>query len=181
MGYVVVNGELINQKSSYKAKRALRTQNKEVIPNSEEQIIIPDTGYELTQVKVGAVLLQEKDIVPSIEDTVIEPDEGYTALSKINLKGLNESMLDLELDNLTFKPDEDYFEILPRTTIYEEEINTYESIDLSTVTVDKCGASYGFVYNSNGYLYPQNKGYHNSYAYGKIIFHVAEECDIKVG
>lgn len=181
MGYVVVNGELINQKSSYKAKRALKTQTKEVTPNGEEQIIIPDTGYELTQVKVGAVLLQEKDIVPAIEDTVIEPDEGYTALSKVNLKGLNESLLDLELDGLTFKQDEDYVEILPRTTIYEEEIDTYESIDLSTVTVDKCGASYGFVYNSNGYLRPTNKGYHNSFAYGKIVFQVAEECDIKVG
>lgn len=148
--------------------------------NVEQSISAVDDVF-FDQVTVEPIALQEKDLVPTVEDSIIEPDEGYIGFSKINLKGLNDSMLDLKLNNLTFKPDEDYIEILPRTTIYEEEINTYESIDLSTVTVDKCGASYGFVYSSNGYLVPQNKGRNNSYAYGKIIFDVAEECDIKLG
>ena len=146
----------------------------------EQSISVVDDVF-FDQVTVEPIALQEKDLVPTIEDSIIEPDEGYIGFSKVNLKGLNDSMLDLELNNLTFKPDEDYVEILPRTTIYEEEIDTYESIDLSTVTVDKCGASYGFVYNSNGYLRPTNKGYNNSFAYGKIVFDVAEECDIKLG
>jgi hypothetical protein len=146
----------------------------------EQSISVVDDVF-FDQVTVEPIALQEKDLVPTIEDSIIEPDEGYIGFSKVNLKGLNDSMLDLELNNLTFKPDEDYVEILPRTTIYEEEIDTYESIDLSKVTVDKCGASYGFVYNSNGYLRPANKGYNNSYAYGKIVFDVAEECDIKLG
>lgn len=59
-------------------------------------------------------------------------------------------------------------EFLPK---YLEPIE--EDLDLSTITVDKNGSSYGFEYSTSTLrLEPKNKGNINSFAYGKIVFNV---------
>jgi hypothetical protein len=64
-------------------------QTKSVEPSLEEQVIIPDSGYEgLSRVNVGRVPLQAKTATPGAAAQVVEADEGAMGLSRVTVEGV---------------------------------------------------------------------------------------------
>ena len=68
-------------------------QNKTVNPSVEEQVIRPDTGYELASVTINPIQTENKDVIPSIQNQTILPSEGKF------INEINVSAVDNTIDN----------------------------------------------------------------------------------
>jgi hypothetical protein len=172
MSYIAISKDkAIKVKNEIRIKEAKDKVTAVVQSTGTEQIVIPDPDQVFHKVIVTPLALQDKEALIALEEQTITADEGYSGLNSVKIKGMNESVIDLNLNTLDFR--EGDVEILPKTTIVEEFISTTDHIDLSTV--DKCGCTYGFNLNSNGQLVPTNKGYHNTYSYGRLDFSIPED------
>ena len=58
-------------------------QTKTIISSKEEQMVVPDEGFELSKVIVNPIPLQVKEVVPSTEAIEVVPDEQNFVLEKV--------------------------------------------------------------------------------------------------
>lgn len=58
-------------------------QTKTIISSKEEQMVVPDEGFELSKVIVKPIPLQVKEVVPSTEAIEVVPDEQNFVLEKV--------------------------------------------------------------------------------------------------
>lgn len=61
-------------------------QEKTITPTKEEQMIVPDEGFELNKVIINPIPLQVKEVVPSTEEIEVVPDEENLLLEKVIVK-----------------------------------------------------------------------------------------------
>ena len=64
-------------------KPAKPEQTKTIISSKEEQMVVPDEGFELSKVIVKPIPLQVKEVVPSTEAIEVVPDEQNFVLEKV--------------------------------------------------------------------------------------------------
>lgn len=65
------------------------TQEKSVIPNIEEQVIVPDKGFSgLSKVIIEPVTLQTKETTPIEEEQTIIADDDFLGLKEVKIKSI---------------------------------------------------------------------------------------------
>lgn len=65
------------------------TQEKSVMPNIEEQVIVPDEGFNgLSKVVIEPVALQNKETTPNEEEQTIKADDDFVGLQEVRIKAI---------------------------------------------------------------------------------------------
>ena len=65
------------------------TQEKSIVPNIEEQVVVPDDGFSgLSKVIIEPVPLQTKESVPNEEEQTIKADDEFIGLKEVMIKAI---------------------------------------------------------------------------------------------
>lgn len=131
--------------------KAVPTENANIVPIEEQQVVEPSEGHFFKKVTVDAVINQHKSVVPSVEEQCIKADVGFNGLAEVRVAGspnlLPEHILkDLSIFGVigTLTPAGMSGKPIELTTVEEMEHRR------ATATSDTVGMLYKYTGDTNG-------------------------------